>query len=306
MKEFIAKSIGDLLYAKLIRKEYIGRIYSVLPTEIKIESENMLYTICKPKVGNGPFVILVPSTVEDMTQWGVVVNAQIIADKNRIILNDSIRISLNNTQIWSNKWIEISNPKNMFKLLPQIKNLVLKEGNLKGLGFFLKGEEFLKMKNDQIINYYQRIILEQTFTLLKKIKIGLNYSSELFWAGVLEMVGLGSGLNPSGDDFLIGFLLTFRYFESVSLIKLPEIDIKIFSEEVKKSTNFASAMFVIQAAKGSPFELASDLIQNLFCNKRISTILSTLRLITRENITRTDFLVGVITAGEIFQEMASF
>ncbi len=298
MKKYIAKSIGDLLYAELQQKTLKGRIYSVLPTEIKIESDGMLYTIRKPKNGNDPHILMMPVNVEDMHQWGLSQNDSFEANKDDIILNNLVQISLKDVQVWSSQWSTIPNPKDMFKLLPQIKALVLKEGNLKGLGLLLMGEACLKVKNDQDVSYNQKIILEQALSLLHKMRIGLHNNSELFWNGVLELVGLGSGITPSGDAFLIGLLLTLRYLEFSKLFQLPKLDINIFSEQVKLNTNFSSAISVIQAARGKPFELASDVIQNFFGCKRRSTTLSTLRLIGKGNISATDILSGIIIASE--------
>ncbi|AZR72675.1 hypothetical protein BBF96_04285 [Anoxybacter fermentans] len=300
-RELKAKSIGDLLYSKLMEKSLNGEIHSIFSSVINVKFEEELYTIGKSQIGNGPLTVLLPVMGENLNKWGLAPGDPVFANRMEINLNNFLRIDLKDAQIWSSKWQNRPNFNKNFQLLSRARAMILREGNLNGLGGLL--EDQFQFTSDTFIEYNQKILIKMAIPSLNKIKEGLLKRSEIFWNGVRELVGLGPGLTPASDDLLVGFLLTFRYLESAGLYKLPDFNLATFSKWVKSKTNLISAMGLILAFEGRPLEFIRDAIQNLFNGEKIKTILSILRLIDRGSTSGTDILTGIILAGEVFQQI---
>jgi len=65
---------------------------------------------------------------------------------------------------------------------------------------------------------------------------------------ILRLIGLGPGLTPSGDDFIVGVMLALRYCKYVSLLDV--LVSLILSEEVQCLTNKISYAYLKAAALG--------------------------------------------------------
>lgn len=297
--KYTAKTKGELLTEKLAQTAYEGRIHSIFPQEINVEVEGFLCTIGKPIMGNGPYTVLLPAISEDLSTWKCAEGDTVQLTEDCISFGE-FQINLTSANVWLPEWQTMPQGKPMLDLLPQFKALVLREGNLRGLGYFLlKDEEGYEQEEDEFIEYTQQVLIEQAEPLLKDIFLSLPLEGERFWCAVKELIGLGPGATPAGDDFVLGLLSAFRYMEFGKIFELPEIDLLKFAEEVRRNTNLVSGEGIILAIQGKPFELVRDVLENLFGGKRIHCVLSTLRLIERGSTSGTDILTGIIMAVEI-------
>lgn len=302
--KYIAKTKGELLAEKLAEASYEGRIYSVFPQEINVEIDDFLCTIGKPIMGNGPYTVLLPAISEDLSTWKCDEGDTVLLNQDCISFGD-FQIDLTEARIWLAEWQSAPQVKPMFDLLPQFKALVLREGNLKGLGYFLLDDEegYEQDEEEDVLEYTQQVLIEQAEPLLKEIFESLPAEGERFWSAVKELIGLGPGATPAGDDFVLGLLSAFRYMEVGGLFQLPEIDLDEFTEEARRDTNLVSGAGIILAIQGKPFELVRDVLENLFNGKRIYCVLSTLRLIERGATSGTDILTGIIMAADILSRV---
>ncbi|MCK4261348.1 MAG: DUF2877 domain-containing protein [Halanaerobiales bacterium] len=278
-----------------------GKIHSIFRSVINIELDGDLYTIGKPKIGNGPFTVLLDQIMDDLNLIGLEQGDLVLIDEKGILLKNFVLIDLSNSLIWNSEWQMPPELEEIFKIVPFLKDFVLQEGNLDGIGALLIRDA---NKREKVFdNKSQGLILNKAIPLIEKMLEGLRTYSASFWCDLIEFVGLGPGLTPSSDDFLVGFLLTFRYLEVFNLVKLPKLDFSDFDDKIKCKTNLISASGVIQAANGQPFELIRDLLQSSFSGNRIQTILSALRLMDRGSTSGTDILTGIIYACQTFQAM---
>lgn len=74
-----------------------------------------------------------------------------------------------------------------------------------------------------------------------------RYNRELVDSAIRKIVGLGEGLTPSGDDFLVGYLAALHCGKSGGW---KQIAASILELELLKATNAISASFLILAASG--------------------------------------------------------
>lgn len=300
VREYNAKQIGELFAAKL-HSPVRGQVYAVSPLAINFTVDGELYTIGKAKIGNGPGTVLLELITENLDLWGCALGDEVYCDGQKLEVS-GVTIHLTDAEVWESGWQERPHPERMFRLLPQLKALAIREGNLKGLGLLLLDEEEDQGEFD-LIEYTQRVVLEQANPLITQLRQALFMGADKFWAVAQELVGLGPGLTPAGDDFLLGFLLMFRFLEFGGHFRLPDVDLAVWKVEILGNTNLLSATGVIHAAEGRPFELARDLLENLCTGRKVHTILSALRLIDRGTTSGTDILTGMVVAGEIFQKI---
>ena len=302
---YVAQSIGDQLALKLSSDLLMGYIYSISGEAINIALNGQLVTIGKPFLGNGPYTVLLPAIPGDLGTLNCQEGAQVGLSWDYLQLC-SCTIDLHAASIWESEWspMEELRTKQIFGFLPQLKALVLREGDLRGLGYLLL-DQGLAEEEDHFFFYTQRVLLEQAVPLIEAVKSSLVQGTPEFWVVLEELVGLGAGVRPAGDDFVLGFLSTLRYLETASLLHLPTIDLQSFTEQIKLDTSPLTATGVVFAAQGRAHELIRDVLVNVFHNRKMTAILSALRLLRCNTLSGTNILTGIIVAGEIVEKISS-
>lgn len=148
--------------------------------------------------------------------------------------------------------------------------------------FVNKLEKFLKSKmlNSQIllaifkkeINPFTDLILDPTNKLTK-------------------FIGLGSGLTPAGDDFIIGYLLGLHLTESIS----EDINQKLIKAiNIKDATNDISRQFLLAALDGHYNEFIVELVSQL--NNSKPTCESLIKISSIGSSSGLDLLAGLYLA----------
>lgn len=300
-KDYTAQSIGDKFYQDLMEGSHSGQIHSVYPNAINMEINGNVYCIVKAKVGNGPCTMMLPPLTENLDLLGLHSGDLVQVDHGVLCCQD-MEIAFADAEVWNSQWDEVLFPDRLFRMIPQVKALAVREGNLKGLGMLLIPEEE-QLDDERTMDYAQIVLLEQALPMVEAIRQSLISDPTCFWDMILNMVGLGPGKTPAGDDFLMGLILMFRYLETGGYISLPGVNIRDFVQEIMQRTNVISATGLVLALENKPFELIKDFIENMSNGKKVHTILSALRLIDRGTSSGTDILTGILVAGEIYQEI---
>lgn len=312
MKFYQANSIGDLLSHKLLLRpcRLKGLVHSLFSAVINIECDGELITVGKKRIKNGPYNILLPASTGKLNCYGIKQGDQVYISRHELVLPGLLKIDLNNAKIWSSDWRSFQpNLKRSFQQLPGVKKIVLETGNLQGLGLLLK-MDFLELSKSKevirkilkevlskvILDLNQENLLNLAIPKIVKIREDLLQGSENFWDRIKQLIGLGPGLTPAGDDFIAGFLLACRYLEFINFLKLPKLDLESFKTEVKSRTNLISTMSIILAIGGRPSEIIGDLIYNFFSCKNDEIIRNILQLIELGCTSGTDILTGILLA----------
>ena len=156
-----------------------------------------------------------------------------------------------------------------------------------------QSDYFSAVVGDEIKNYYNNKIRQ----LIKERKIK-NFALKL-----TDLIGLGKGLTPAGDDIICGFLASLDFIgyelnlEKVRIIK-DAIRNKIL---VKNSTNDLSKEFINYALKGHHSIMISSLYKALAKNQEIDPILE--KISNQGFSSGIDFLtgmyIGYLTGGNL-------
>ena len=156
-----------------------------------------------------------------------------------------------------------------------------------------QSDYFSAVVGDEIKNYYNNKIRQ----LIKERKI------KNFALNLTDLIGLGKGLTPAGDDIICGFLASLDFIgyelniEKVRIIK-DAIRNKIL---VKNSTNDLSKEFINYALNGHHSIMISGLYKALAKNQEIDTILE--KISNQGFSSGIDFLtgmyIGYLTGGNL-------
>jgi hypothetical protein len=190
----------------------------------------------KQKFANAKFVRLSKNTLEIN---GVVEPIEIIQTK-ALSLKDLIQQPLS-----SQMHLEI---------LDQLQNLIDQYGEKSPLDVRFHGPNSLKL------NHYLKAV--QTATTDKKLIQSL-----------VQLVGRGQGLTPTGDDFIIGFLASLWYHKATELIDVIANGLHPPLND-SATTTFISRHYLLASLNGYFVEWFVEIYQNLLQQTSIQTPLN--------------------------------
>jgi hypothetical protein len=141
-------------------------------------------------------------------------------------------------------------------------------------------------------------VLKKALPILRSIK---NVCELHDLSGILntahELIGLGDGLTPSGDDFLGGLLCTFSVFHPLftHYKSINHITIELFLEKIRSLTNEISWTLLLDNAHGSAIEPASHLLHQILRGQSLSDLNKTVQeLSIIGHSTGWDLLTGIL------------
>jgi hypothetical protein len=198
-----------LTIAKAVSKiSGAGIVQSVFEHSCNLLIENQLIGIIPKAYGNNPYSI----TVSNLDFLSKIRNQMdVIVNENHILIGEHVHIKLNNAIIW--------NPNTVFlngQHIVLFENLSVFLKNQKDLHFLLHlvfFESYAFVEDE----YSQQMALK--FTHFLKVFLNENHQPKLLLEAANDLVGLGSGLTPSGDDFLAGLVATLNAFGKTCEIK---------------------------------------------------------------------------------------
>jgi len=184
-----------------------------------INSDKELLSLVMPHVGPGPFSAVLLDDVEegwrDFSDWMKVGNeVQIEEDRMRL---GKVIVDFKNAKLWNPKpdWGNIQAHRDwIMSKVPELMGFLLKEASPHSLvqivGDLFAGENLhlqsLQPPTD-IQNQFRCAASEPARILLK----GIATHQSIPWErGFRELLGLGGGLTPAGDDFILGVVFAMQ------------------------------------------------------------------------------------------------
>jgi hypothetical protein len=235
-------------YKLLGRKGKIGSVHSIFERSLNLIIAGRLVHLQLEREFNSPFSI----ELEGISIQGIKGK---IKEKYPVFKGDS------HINIGIKDWIKY-NPTNFYD-----PRLCIIEEKLE-----LKIDQVNKILKEEIQSFKKKIsfnsclvetesiIIEETESLLEYLK-KFNSHSEIFEKFSRKLVGLGPGLTPLGDDFLVGMLAILTSYQGVSY-KVKDILYKFRSSIALylKNTCIVSREFLKYALESSFSEKLNNLI----------------------------------------------
>jgi hypothetical protein len=151
------------------------------------------------------------------------------------------------------------------------------------------------------VSYYLKNYSVISPQVLEEFRVAVKLQNkELFNYNVATVLGLGFGLTPSGDDFLVGFLSASHFFDALSPFDFFLKNIKIDYTK----TNFISAEYLRHSIVGRISEVITNAIVSV-SEKRSDAKFWLTNLVNIGATSGKDTLLGILTAMEIYNACKS-
>ncbi|MFD1781028.1 DUF2877 domain-containing protein [Fredinandcohnia salidurans] len=284
--EFAVSGDGDFIQ-RIKRSELHGYVHSTFKRTINIKchDNNEIYTIACCEMDNGPNTLIINLSSFDKTD--IEVKDKVRVNDNKLCIANKLAISTEKSKIWECVLPEFPNELSRVKRnVTRAKEYIEIFGKSGGM----KRDQLTK--NAFVIETHK--MLEESSHLLIKELLNLNMTKALQHARGL--IGLGPGLTPSGDDFLVGLLTIFN------LRNCPFNHLHDFSEEIVKIarplTNEISFFTIKKASRGKVRENMIRLVQSLLYGEEDELIQSLNKVLSIGSSSGTDIAYGLISGLE--------
>lgn len=201
-----AKSIASDLIDTLTSKTVDGIVHSVFDHACNIQlEENNLVTLISPKLPNYPAAIKLDIAENRMIRSiGFKTGMKSVINKDEIKMPEiCISIKLSGAKVWDSSPLFLRSnisEEMLNKNIEKIRDLILKCGEIEGVASILDG--------NKVDNNYKNFIINPVKRLAKGIS---NFDYKEITEASKRLIGLGPGLTPAADDFLLGILASLYY-----------------------------------------------------------------------------------------------
>ena len=201
-----AKSIASDLIDTLTSKTVDGIVHSVFDHACNIQlDKNRLVTLISPKLPNYPSTIKLDIAENRMIRSiGFKTGMKSVINKDEIKMPEiCISIKLSGAKVWDSSPLFLRSnisEEMLNKNIEKIRDLTLKCGEIEGVASILDG--------NKVDNNYKNFIVNPVKRLAKGIS---NFDYKEITEASKRLIGLGPGLTPAADDFLLGILASLYY-----------------------------------------------------------------------------------------------
>ncbi len=288
----LTKSVASDLIDTLTSKTIDGIVHSVFDHACNIQlGENVLITLISPNLPNYPAAIRLDIAEDRMIRSiGFKVGMKVAVNKDEIkIPAININILLADADVWDSSplFLHPVIPKEtLHEDLEKIWKLTLKYGTMEGVASVLD--------KDQKFNCWVNFIIDSLNKLPAEIKCN-NYKmiSEIS----RHLIGLGPGLTPAADDFLLGIIASIYYighYFGNRFENLKKITNAMISGLAGRTTLISEVMLKngVRARFCEPLkELMVALISGTFVDEKC------LRLLNTGGTSGSDCAAGIVWGG---------
>lgn len=281
MRETIS---GDIDFLERIKQsEFNGFVHSTFNRtfNIKCLEDGDLYTIAGSKIDNAPNTLIID--VELISPLGINVNDKVYVENKILYIADKLALSIDRAAKWESKIPRYPSNVEILKLnVKLMKEYIQTHGKAGGMKNPSKPHNPFETEMARL--------LEKRAALLMNELINNRMSHAVPHA--VSLIGLGPGLTPSGDDFLVGLFSTLHMKNS------PYDDWHPFCEAVtaraKILTNDISYIALKKASIGKVRESVICLIDSLIAANEKDLILALNKVINIGSSSGTDLALGLV------------
>ena len=183
-----------------------GRVEAVFSSVVYVSLETGMLCIARSGVEPGPFSVLTtaPRTA-DLKTLGLAAGQPVLATNRQIAVPGSLEVDLQPALNWSPEaWPELPGPNLIAQGLGRLRRCLPANISRAGLGGFTVGGH--RPEDDDLVGRKARASVLAAGECLAAN--GSEVRSAFHWAR--NLIGLGPGLTPSGDDFLGGFMIALH------------------------------------------------------------------------------------------------
>jgi hypothetical protein len=289
-----AVSVGS--YAlEILKKGAVGEVHSTFERAFNALISGELVGIARSDVPKGPFNIITDIEPSNSMQPLVDKGERISVDENLLSFENGLALSLKGAEIWWPK-SGVKEPIDI-ELVKRNLSLVKDIASCRNDGFgqlvhhienMISGDPF----NDGTLNLITRTGLPNIATLVSAVKYE---DLDIVGQSAKNLVGLGLGLTPSGDDLLAGFMAglwwTANSFQG-DLVRVDGINRTI--ARLAEGTTALSKQLLIRAADGEVNEAVERLLEAILAGNSEAVATATKRVLAIGETSGVDSIIGIL------------
>jgi Protein of unknown function (DUF2877) len=268
-----------------------------------INERQEVLSIVTPEIGNGPFNLV----VEDDILFPEHLHAQspISIQSNQLNLGD-FTLNLNHVSLWSPcpDWGKLhayrENILNQLISLPIIAKHPFRTNYLKHSGFPLRGLRDMPLDHHSGLLNYQYLPIAQSPISSSLLSSLVNVDIPSSLTATRQLAGLGQGLTPSGDDFMMGAIYAAWIIHPM---KIATVLAQEISNTAAPLTTSLSAAWLRSAGKGEAGSLWHEFFDALITGKDIQLPIT--KLLSVGETSGADALEGFIGVFTYWGEQCS-
>ncbi|MGE7908561.1 DUF2877 domain-containing protein [Lysinibacillus xylanilyticus] len=282
-----AKSGDTYFVQQIVGTLFKGNVHSVFKHALNIRNlENgEIFTLATKEMDNAPNTIIL--SIDNLDNLHIEQNDSVYVEKNQLFLMDKLQINIENI----NKW--------QCDLPPFPSDVTTLEKNVNYVKAFIEvhGKSGGIKRRFPPINDFDaetsQMLEERTHFLQREI---MNNSTSNFQKYALDLVGLGPGLTPSGDDFLVGLFTVFNLENGPCFSYKPLCEKLV--EIARPLTNDISYTTLKKAAYGNVRESINSLVHALLHGSMEDSIESLKSVLSIGSSSGTDIALGLLSGLE--------
>jgi hypothetical protein len=274
---------GDVGFVERIKaSNFKGYIHSTFNRTFNIQclENDELYTIACNQIDNGPNTLVID--MERFDDIELAINVPIYAENQKLCIGNQLVISIEKVSLWESELPEYpANLETLCKNVSKMKAYIDLHGKGGGIKKALQPQSLFDAE-------MSRMIEERTLTLHANI---LKKEMSEALTSAIRLIGLGPGLTPSGDDFLVG-LFTILNIPNSQLFRY-RILAQLIVQEAKTLTNDISYMALKKASQGQVRQSIIHLVKCIFTGTDEEFNLSLNKVLSIGSTSGSDIALGI-------------
>ena len=270
-----AVSISSALVKILSGKSYRGTVAGVYARAVNFSFGNILVTVCDVSQKNLPYGILCDLSEIDLQ--GVLRSEDAAEiDSKRLYVKDSLfEISFGSAAIWDPEFFMPIQAKDVPIIQNNISQLVQHIVHLNNPDGLVPLFRFIPdlMDSKDYPGDNTSALTQIAYDALRLIITAIrNNDEQLLNAGSLQLIGLGIGLTPSGDDILAGLFAALMITSDTASRKWQIQFLGKLLPRIKGLTNEVSTNYLNAVSQGYFPERVSNLISAMITAKSFTDV----------------------------------
>lgn len=240
-----------------------------------------LYTIATDNVDNAPNTLV--TDIDSFSKRGLAIGDQVYAEGDRLYVGKNAAVMLQQVHVWRSKLPSYPEDEEILRNhVAAAQSWIEAHGKAGGMKRAAEtGNPF-----EQEI---ERLLRERSTGLLEALSKG-EVSLASHYA--IQLIGLGPGLTPSGDDFLVG-LFTVMNLTNGPLFKIRHVCEQVMAASADRS-NPISYMALMKAASGQVRESIGEFMHHMIHGSKTEVISSLSRVLDIGSTSGTDIALGLV------------
>ncbi|WMM24509.1 DUF2877 domain-containing protein [Tissierella sp. MB52-C2] len=272
----------------------VGKVHSIFKKVINfVDDDNQIYSILQSSFDNGPYAVRIDNeNIDDFFSLQIDINDLVFLENKVLRIENKLSINFDNVQLWSPMKLKIDIDKSnleLFKRNIEVYNHYLfHQGNYGGVKHC-----YIKTYMESPVSYKPTLIERELYKRVSNFITSIDSEYLNFKESIFSIIGLGNGLTPSGDDFLVGFMTALNVVEIEKTQALFR-KIKYILRQNKLPTTDISISMINSCIEGNKREHLTDFIRKLFSEDKEGLLDSINNVFSIGSSSGVDLSVGVI------------